>query len=157
MNMNIAHTHTHMSLLTWIIQTRINYSDLFSTAGEPFQIHLNQVSQTFSQLVSQTFSVGWSQLVLCFVQSNVYNIKFISFGEPCIKAPIIVSIFSKLLSPRLNQVHHHHHHHHPTHPQLSIKSKQVYTNPTSTYDTFLESLRQNLSNPAYIGLISGAI
>ena len=45
----------------------------------------------------------------------------------------------------------------PPHPQLSIKSKQVYTSPTSTYYTFLESLGQDLSNPAYIGLISGAI
>ena len=45
----------------------------------------------------------------------------------------------------------------PTNPQLSIKSKQVYTSPTSTYDTFLDSLGQDLSNPAYIGLISGAI
>ena len=46
-------------------------------------------------------------------------------------------------------------HHH--HPQLSIKLKPVYTSPTSTYDTFLESPGQDLSNPAYIGLISGAI
>ena len=46
---------------------------------------------------------------------------------------------------------------HPTHPQLSIKSKQVYTSPTSTHDTFLEFLGIDLSNPAYIGLISGAI
>ena len=45
----------------------------------------------------------------------------------------------------------------PTNPQLSIKSKQVYTSPTSTYDTFLESLGQDLSNPAYIGLIPGVI
>ena len=39
---------------------------------------------------------------------------------------------------------------HPTQPQLSIKSKQVYTSPTSTYDTFLESLGQDLSNPPQI-------
>ena len=45
----------------------------------------------------------------------------------------------------------------PPHPQLSIKSQQVYTSPTSTYDTFLESLGQDLSNPAYIGLIPGVI
>ena len=37
----------------------------------------------------------------------------------------------------------------PHPPQLSIKSKQVYKSPTSTYDTFLESLGQDLSNPAY--------
>ena len=43
------------------------------------------------------------------------------------------------------------------HPQLSIKSKQVYASPTSTYETFLESLGQDLSNPPYIGLISGVI
>ena len=31
------------------------------------------------------------------------------------------------------------------------------TQVQSTYGTFLESLGQDLSNPAYIGLISGAI
>ena len=39
------------------------------------------------------------------------------------------------------------------HPQLKIKSKQVYTSPTPAYDTFLESLGQDLSNPTYVGLI----
>ena len=36
-------------------------------------------------------------------------------------------------------------------------NSEVYTSPTSTYDTFLESLGQDLSNPAYIGLISDVI
>ena len=58
---------------------------------------------------------------------------------------------AKLKSLPYNHTDHHHH------PELSIKSKQVYTSPTSTYDTFLESLGQDLSNPAYIGLIPGVI
>ena len=33
----------------------------------------------------------------------------------------------------------------------------IYTSPTSTYDTFLESLGQDLSNPTYKGLITGVI
>ena len=43
----------------------------------------------------------------------------------------------------------------PTPPPLT--QNPVYTSPTSTYDTFLESLGQDLSNPSYIGLISGVI
>ena len=62
-----------------------------------------------------------------------------------------------LLSPRLNQVLTESTTLPPHHTQLSIKSKQVCTSPTSTYDTFLEFLCQDLSKPAYIGLIPGVI
>ena len=68
----------------------------------------------------------------------------------------VVNIVKLLAKSKLKSLPYNHTDH-PPHPQLSIKSKQVYTSPTSTYDTFLESLGQDLSNPAYIGLISGAI
>ena len=35
--------------------------------------------------------------------------------------------------------------------------KQVYTSPIPSYDTFLVFLGQDLSNPTYIGLVSGVI
>ena len=40
---------------------------------------------------------------------------------------------------------------------LRKQSKPVYTSPSSTYDTFLGSLGQDLSNPAFKGLIYGVI
>ena len=69
-----------------------------------------------------------------------------------------ILIFVKLLAKaKLMSLPYNHTDHPPTHQELSIKSKQVYTSPTSTYDTFLESLGQDLSNSAYIGLIPGVI
>ena len=45
----------------------------------------------------------------------------------------------------------------PTPPPPPITQNQVYTSSTPTYDTFFESLGQDLSNPTYIGLIFGVI
>ena len=43
--------------------------------------------------------------------------------------------------------------------EIKIKDKYFKSDlmPYLLYDTFMESLEQDLSNPAYIGLISGAI
>ena len=77
---------------------------------------------------------------------STLNCHWLLFFCSCI---IVVKLLAKskliLAESKLKSLPYNHTDHLPTtHPQLSIKSKQVYTSPTSTYEVSLESYTQGL-------------